>query len=350
MFLTYRFWGLLLLYLFSLINSGSIANWLPIQIREISTDTFLTVRLQLTIAISALLGFYIAWAATRFRAKDMLVIAGICQLAGVCLLTLKDPFIAIQLHFVGAVLFGIGVGTITLSIPAILAGGLGGAQAFVIAFGLLYGVVNVEQMIFPVRLGILWDRFGSDTLYVSTTILALLGLLALLPVNPEMFTKPPQVRTCKRAVRPRNPVLVALGSLIMPYFYYLLYRFHGEVASLRPSPKILSPGGILFTLILFPLVFSALAGIMLGYDLDVPRDIMWLLIIYILLIPIMLFSVVMTTLIEPLNQLAEEHGRQHLIAPWVIFVFGILFPPVAMGLIQWTLNKSILMTEQGVVF
>ena len=351
MFVTYRFWGLMLLYSVTLVNSGLVSSFLPLQVREITNDQVMAVRLQLIIAISGLLGFYVAWAATRTKALIILLIAVILQLSGALLLTPVDPFITIPLRYLGGFLFGLGVGAITLSIPAILVGGTGGAQAFIIAFGLYFAVVNVVSMISPITLGTLWDRFGSNIFIASTSLLAFLGLIALVPVNPDMFTKPPQLRTCNQAVRPRNPVLVSLGSLIIPYYFYFLYKFHGEIASLRPSPKIVSSRGLLFILVLFPLLFSALAGLLLADTFEELRkdniEILWLLVIYILQVPIMLFLVVMTSLVEPLIDLAVEHGTRPWVAPWVIFVFSIIFPPVAMGLIQWSLNKSILVIEQS---
>lgn len=263
MFLTYRFWGLLLFYLFSLASSGLVSAWLPLFLQESSSDaTMLAGLLNYAVATSALLGFYVAWAATRRKAKTVLLVAGILLLVGGLLLTF-DAITAIWLRFVGAVLFGLGAGAITLGVPAILAGGRGGAQAFVIAFGLLFTFTRVSDSSLTLLVGSLWDHYGSSTLAAIMAVLAILGLLALLPANPELFTRPPRARTYSWAVGPRSPVLVALGSVITPIYYYLWYKFHGEVASLRPSSKVLSPWGAVFILLSVELACSVVLAVFL---------------------------------------------------------------------------------------
>jgi MFS family permease len=348
MFVTYRFWGLILLYIFSLASSGLVNTWLTYFLREIypSGPTLLTGLLSYTLAMSILLGFFLAWAATRYETKILLLIAIILQLVGGFVLT-YGSLQMFELRYLGAILCGIGIGAITLGVPAVLAGGKGGAQAFVVAFGLLFVMSRISDLFLPSAVGSLWDRYGSGTLAIGMVALTLLGLIFLLPVKSELFTKPPKARVFQWVVKPRNPVLVGLGSILAPIYYYFVYKFHGEVTSLRPSPKILSPMGALFTLLIFPFAFSAIWGILLGATfIDEINVYLWLLVIAILLIPLMLMAVILTTLVEPLNELAEAHGKKAILAPWVVFVLSVLLLPVAMGLIQWAINRSILITEQ----
>lgn len=349
MFVTYRFWGLILLYVFSLASSGLVNTWLTYFLREIypSGPTMLTGLLSYTLAMSILLGFFLAWAATRYETKILLLIAIIFQLVGGFVLT-YGSLQMFELRYLGAILCGLGIGAITLGIPAILAGGKGGAQAFVVAFGLLFVMARISDLFLPSTVGPLWDRFGSGTLAVGMVVLTLLGLIFLLPVKSELFSKPPKARVFQWMVKPRNPILVGLGSIIAPIYYYFVYKFHGEVASLRPSPKILSPMGALFTLLIFPFAFSAIWGILFGATFIEEINIyLWLLVIAIALIPLMLMAVILTTLVEPLNELAETHGKRAILAPWIVFVLSVLLLPVAMGLIQWAINQSLLITEQA---
>lgn len=347
MFLTYRFWGLLLVYLLALASAALISAWLPMHLRESSPSSATSWAgfVNLTVLMSGLLGFYVAWLATRYQAKNALLVAAALVVLGGLLLTWEFTT-GIGLCLVGAVLFGIGTGTITLGVPAILAGGRGGAQAFVVAFGLLVTVTRVVEAPLVTLVGSLWDHYGSGVLAATVAILGILGVIALLPVSRELFTGPPKARTYDWVVKPRSPVLVGLGSVIGLIYYYFLFKFHGEVASLRPSSRILSPWGAVLLLFL-PTTFAALVGGILRATAGTGELAVLLVFYLVLIMPvIILLSVITTTLVEPLNELAAERGRQPLIAPWVVFVFSVLFMPVAMALIQRALNQSIAMAAQ----
>ena len=307
-FLTYRFWGLFLFYLLSGASVTMVYFWLDFFLREqVSHPSPLLIGpFVYLVTLGTLCGFFIAWGATRWKAKTMLVIAGLFQLVGVLLLILPDLEAANLLRFVGAILLGLGSGTVLLGVPAILANGFGGAQAFVVAFGMLFTISKLEAFFIPTGSAQLMDYAGYMWLAVGAFALALLGLLSLLPVKPVLFDEPPVVRRYNWIPRHRSPFLVALGSLFTPIYFYLIYKYHGEVASLRPSPRILSPWGAV------------------GASF----------------IPL-LFPVMMVTLIEPLNERAIEQGKRPLLAPWVIFVWSILFYPQAMALIQSALNQSL---------
>jgi len=234
-----------------------------------------------------------------------------------------------------------------MGVPAILAGGKGGAHAFVVAFGLLNTLNRITDTLLSVIMGFSWDQYGPRTLMVSMAVLTLLGLIALLPVKSELFTRPPKARTYDWVVRSRSSVLVGLGSIIGIIYYYFIYKFHGEVASLKPSSKILSPWGAVFTLIIFPFAFSILLTVIFLIILVGSTETRWLIAGLVSLIQIMLTAVVLTTLVEPLNELAREHGKKPILAPWIVFVFTFLIPPVGMGLIQWALNQAILITKEA---
>jgi MFS family permease len=347
MLLTYRFWGLLLAYVCMLASSALVVTWLPISLQESAPglQTMWVGLFNLAMTISTLLGFYLAWLATRWQAKRVLLLAATLGLLGGFLLTF-EPITSIPLRLVGVFLFGLGVGAITLGIPAILAGGRGGAPAFVIAFGLLVTVTRVVEMPMTVLVGFLWDHFGPGLLTVSVVALGLLALLALLPVDAKLFSGSPRARTYQWAVKPRSPVLVGLGSVIGLIYYYLLYKIHGEVASLRPSPKTLSPWGAVI-LLFVPATFSAALGFIIGATAGESAGLLWVVLLVLALPSTLLLSVITTSLVEPLNELAAEQGQPRLIAPWVVFVFSVLFLPVAMALVQRALNQAISMARQA---
>jgi MFS family permease len=350
MLLTYRFWGLLLAYVCMLASSALVVTWLPFSLQESAPglQAMWVGLFNLAMIISTLLGFYLAWLATRWQAKRVLLLAATLGLLGGFLLTF-EPITSIPLRLVGVFLFGLGVGAITLGIPAILAGGRGGAPAFVIAFGLLVAVTRVVEMPMTVLVGFLWDHFGPGLLTVSVAALGFLALLALLPVEATLFSGAPRARTYQWDVKPRSAVLVGLSSVIGFIYYYLLYKIHGEVVSLRPSAKLLSPWGAVIVLFV-PATVSAALGFIIGATAGGTGEsagLLWVVLLVLALPTTLLLSVITTSLVEPLNELAAEQGQPRLIAPWVVLVFSVLFLPVAMALVQRALNQAISMARQA---
>jgi hypothetical protein len=89
------------------------------------------------------------------------------------------------------------------------------------------------------------------------------------------------------------------------YGLYWVYRSHGEVAAIAPSRDLLSPRGALWGTILVP--FLALFA--------------------------------MASLLDALNARCQHVGRPRLRSPVTIFLWTLLFAPVAVALIQSGINR-----------
>jgi hypothetical protein len=304
---TYRFWGILLFFFFSALSLGILTTFLPILLRE-------TLDLPLSqggvpsavLAVGGVFGFYLAWATARYRAKALLIAAGVMQLCGVLLLTIPGLAAVPALRYAGAFLTGLAAGAIALAVPSVLAAGRGGAEAFVVAFGLLFTVSRIGSLVAPASIGRVLDAGGYSLLTGIIPGWLVLGLLFLLPVKASLFQGAPGPRGHALSPTHRNPWVVGLLSIINLYSLYWLYRAHGEVRTMAPSRAILSPRG------------AVVAGLFV-----------------ILLYPVMLAS-----LADALNQGAVARGGRPARRPWVIALWAILFAPVAAGLLQSSMNRA----------
>ena len=259
-------------------------------------------------AVSRLLGFYLAWPTIRWKTKPMLIFAGVLQLLGILLITIPGLALMAPLRLTGAILLGIGSGVITLAIPSVIIGGRGGAETFVLSFGIVLALTSIGEMYSPLPIGKLLDTVGSSVLRETTAIMLFLGLLFLLPVKSSLFSGPPPQRDHPLVPTYRPPVSVALLNLLPFYWLYWLYRAHGEVASLVPWRNILSP------------LAAQVASV---FSLTI------------------LEPIILTTLNDALNKHATELGQPLYRASWVIFLWAFLFPPIAMALVQSTMNRVI---------
>lgn len=312
---TYRFWGLLIYYLLSLGSFAMFSSFLAlylnnsigIEISEIGVVNAL-------IALGGIYGFYLAWVTVRWKTVPMLVVAGLIQLAGYILLTVPSLASIPAVRWIGALLLGLGPGIITLAIPSIIAGGRGGGEVFLLTFGLIFILSRINNMFAPIFVGLVYDQFGTWSLGIPVISVLLIGLVFLLPVNRSLFREPPGERGYPLSPARHEPVLEAFLCLIPFYWLYWIYRAHGEVTALAPSRRILSPLG------------SVLAC---------------------LFIPYVIYPVVLTTLNDALNDNAAQIGRQPYRASWVICLWAILFFPVAIGLLQSTMNQIMAEIDRG---
>jgi len=258
------------------------------------------------LGIGGLFGFYLAWAIARDRAKRWLILAGCTQLFGGLLMTIPGLAAIPALRFVGAFLVGLGAGTITLGVPSILAGGRGGAEAFVLTFGAVFTISRIGQLAAPATVGGLISTYGFTALATCVAAWLVLGLLFLLPVKSSLFQGAPGQRGYSLTPTHREPLIVALLCFVPFYWLYWLYRAHGEVTSLAPSRSILSPrASVLASLLASPLC-----------------------------------PVIVTLLVDALNKGAVELGRPVHRRPWVVFLWAVLFLPAAMALVQSDMNRA----------
>jgi len=311
---TYRFWGLLLLYLLSAMSLVALSNFLPVYFQTEVAKRSAILLAESLIGIGGLLGFYIGWVTARYRSKVMLLILGIMQLLGGLLVTIPSLVTINIFGLVGGFLIGLGTGGIALAVPSIIAGGRGGTEAFVTAFGLMFLLTRIEQSYLPISMGLNIQTFGPHpTIMISVITYMVLGTLFLLPVKSSLFHEAPPKRGYSLTPTRREPLTVAISCIIPFYWLYWLYRAHGEITWLAPSRNILSPRA------------SVLAGIFVPF-----------------------FSpVIITSLIEALNKRASELGKPSYRQAWVIFLWSFIFFPVALGLVQTAMNKAMAELNPG---
>jgi hypothetical protein len=289
---------------------------LPIFLRDqldltIGSETGL---LAVLMGVGGLFGLYLAWTATRWQPVSLLVVAAGLQLLGALLLTRPSLAAAPLLRWAGAWLVGLGSGTITLTVPAVIAGGRDGAETFVLSFGVAVVLARIGQMVAPYLMAELWDRFGAPTLGTTVALCLALALLALLPVRRTLFDAPPPPRGAGLPPTRRSPGVVILSCLIPFYWLYWLYRAHGEITSLAPAPAraILTPRAAVLCSLCVPL-FTPL---------------------------------ITTKLNDALNRHAAQTGQPPHRTSRAVFLSSLLFYPLAMAWVQSAMNQVLTASHQ----
>jgi len=302
---TYRFWGLLLFYTLSITGANFVFVGLPLILNRQHTTLIFT-----TSTLAGLCGFFLAWASTQWRTVSVLAIACVLALLGTLLFVVPVLASSSALLLLGAVSFGIGTSAVALGVPAALADGKGGAESFVVAFGI---ILTVSKIVQAGSTSPIVNRFGPSAVVLGAAGSMFLGLLFLLPVKTSLFNKPPLPRGYPLTPTYRSPIAVALLSPLFPYALYWFYRAHGEVTSLKPSPAILSPRGSIGAFF-------------------VP----------------LLFPIAMTSLIQTLNERAVEQGKSPFRSPSAVFLWSLFFYPRGMALVQSAINQSLPNNDQTI--
>lgn len=300
---TYRFWGLLLFYLLSAMSTAMLTGFLPLVLENEREKAGLLIAV---IAVSSLPGLYLAWAAVRWKTVPVLLFAAVLHVIGELLLTTPHATSITPLHWAGAALFGIGSGIIILVVPSVIAGGRGGAAAFTVAFGILLTVARLGEAYAPILMGRAWENSGPLVFRGVTNTFTIASLIFLLPVKHALFNSTPPKRGKSLPPTEQAPIVVALLALVPFYWLHWLYRSHGEIKSLTASRAILSP----------------LASVLIS-----------------LFAPIFIYPIIMTSLIDALNQSAADAGKPRYRRPWAIFLWSLFFPPAAMAFIQSSMNR-----------
>lgn len=311
---TYRFWGLFLWMVLTETGMQLYYRFEYLDLNHIYRLSYSQIGpLMETLRVLAVLcAFFLAWAAVRTSPIRVLLItsSAMACAAGAYLAHWPGRIdAAVVMLFLVQLGFWVGA----LVFPAIIARALGGYEAFLVAFGLTF----VLQDALGAGVSALSDAFFSNlesdlqrTSYaIACTGLLLLAVIALIPIKRVLFTVEPPLRSHPIEPKVRDPILTVVLSVFVPfYFIYWLYRAHGEAAGLRSSRALLTPAGA---------VWVGLIPIM-----------------NIIMLPVML-----TTLADHLNLRAGELGLTRLLRPWATLLLGIFLPFVAVGLLQWALNR-----------
>ena len=307
---TYRFWGLLLFYVFTVFSVSLLRRWyLPHYLYERGFSGSALVLMYALIGGSSILGFLLGWLAVQRRTVAfLLTIAVLNFLGGLCLTI--DQLAAAPAVLLGPVLVGVALGTTLIAIPALFAGG-GRAGSFVVAFGIAVSTSLILDFACGPWVATLLETLGYSYLARLVNFLSLVGIIVLIPVDRVLFSLPPSTRS--RPLKPvkRNPVGVFILCFAPIYnLYHVLhwvYRVHGEVCFLAPSRRLLSPIAAVFVFLFVPLM---------------P--------------PIM-----MATLATQLNNRALAVGKRPRLSITGVFLWSIFLFPLVMDNLQRELNFAV---------
>ena len=308
---SYCFWGLLIYFILFIVSTNfvfSFSIWLflseHVGLESSQIQILFTVK-----AIATLNGFFLAWIAIRTRNHYILFLYSTIVLIGILLVSFTQNLFLI---FLGSAIIGLCSGAIALTIPSIIAGGRGGAEMFVVAFG----IVTIFETISGVSLNaaslLLFTNISPVKFLLIFAIPIILGMGFLIPVHSKFFYQIPPIRGISLSPQKREPILVALLCFVPFYSIYWLYKLHGEIRSFTDSSKLLSPRAAAWSIIFIPF-----------------------------LLPMML-----TSLNDCLNKVSSTQKVKEQRATWVIVLWSILFYPVSFAFIQSDINKLIKISAQ----
>ena len=353
---TYRFWGLFLWFV--LTAAGMQYHQLFLFFRLTDVVGF-TPRLAGTILSIAqgwglLVALILVWVAIRTRpVLTLLITGGLAALAAFAVAASWPRGLAATV----AMLFCLNMGfyVVTLLFPTLVAGALGGYEAFFVAFGVSF----LFQYLMGGAMTPLYASLGASTSVNATTSawpayisagLLLLAAICLIPVKHALFTVEPPPRGRSFAPKYREVFLTALLTAIVPFYVlYWLYQAHGEAAHLRSSRALLSPRGAVWiaaVVVTFPSILTALAVALLSAQ-GTEAVAGAVGIAAVPLLGLVMYSIMLTTLADHLNLRATELGLPRVCRPWAVFLWTMLFAPVAVGVLQSGLNGLAARTAQS---
>jgi hypothetical protein len=297
---TYRFWGLAL---FAMFAGAGLAVFHMVQMFVLMSDRNLRGLAPFFEALGGLYGFYLAWATLRWRSITTLAACVGLQLISMSLIVLASPLPEFLVCFLMGVI-GLTGGRVLGTILAIIADGRGGGEAFLVASGVIAFIAWPFVTILPNLSGMLLARTEVGFVFAIVAICLVDAIIVILPVRRALFSEAPPVRGYALDPRQRDPIKTALLWLVPVYPLYWLYRAHGETRAFVQSRNILSPRAAVAISLFVPL----------------------------------LLPVLMSSLIEALRQVNSKESKSKLATPGAVFTWSIFLPPVAVWILQKTLN------------
>jgi hypothetical protein len=349
---TYRFWGLFLWFVLTAAGAQYHQLFSFFRLTEVVGFTPRLVGTIVSIAQGGglLAALILAWAAIRTRpVLTLLITGGFAALAAFVVAAGWPRGLAATV----ATLFCLNTGfyVVTLLFPTLVAGALGGYEAFFVAFGVSF----LFQYLMGGAMTPLYASLGASTSVNATTSawpayisagLLLVAVICVIPVKHALFTVEPPPRGRCFAPKYREVFLTALLTAIVPFYVlYWLYQAHGEAAHLRSSRALLSPRGAVWiaaVVVMFPSMLTALAAALLSAQGTGVVGIA-----AVPLLGLVMYSIMLTTLADHLNLRATELGLPRVCRPWAVFLWTMLFAPVAVGVLQSGLNGLAARTAQS---
>jgi len=301
---SWRFWGLLLAYVLLVpLADAALFQSFPFWRENVGLGPAEYSAMLSTRHVASAFGLCLAWVAVRWRPGVALVLLAVLKVLGLALLFFVSLG-SFGTRSAGAVLVGLSTGALVLAVPALIAGGRRGAEAFVVSFGIVSTMGLIVGLLASYAVGTSVRAWGPWWVAYIAAIAAILGTIVASTVGSALFAGPPPERGYSFAPVARGPVAAALLSLVPFYGLYWLYRTHGEVAAVAPSRGLLSPRAALWGSIFVP--FLALVS--------------------------------MASLVDALNAKRQALGRPRVRSPVAVFLCALFVAPVAVGLVQSGIN------------
>jgi hypothetical protein len=305
---SYRFWGLFLFFGFLLIPNVISINLIQIIRMEFNLSYVDISTIYGFKTFGLFLGLWLAWFMVRMKNHYLLYLFSSFAIGGLILILFIPSTITLSISLF---LIGLSSGAITLSIPAIISGGKGGSEMFIVSFGIItffeLTIRNSTQLL----VGITGDMGGNKAIILIGLASAIVGSILLIPAKTNLFNTNPPKREFALTPKFRNPSEVVLLCLIplynIYYIIYLSYRYHGEVNSINPTQKILSPRAAAWCICLIPF----------------------------------LYPIITSSLNDSLTPKLLINNTPKYNKTWVIILWAFIFLPVSFALIQSNMNKLI---------
>ncbi|MBD3376017.1 hypothetical protein GF406_13355 [candidate division KSB1 bacterium] len=301
---SYRFWGLVLFYLFIELSFSqkNLSFYSLLDHKDFSESQITFIFSSSALAIFG--GIYLAWF-THTKAKISLIIAAGILIVTQSLFIYSESYLLVMLNEL--IYQGI-VGYIYILLISLIVGRKGTTQNFIICFGIIvllnrFAVLQGRYVFYDIILKFDFGFSNLSSLLIQLLIPILLAIIVITPVNPLFFRD--DVPERKKTIQPeiKSPVLTGLLGLVPFYNLYILFRMHGQVAHLSRSHQIVTP------------VTSVLLGLFVPF-----------------LLPLFLIS-----LWSVLYKTRETEKS----SAWYEYFYCFILYPVAFGYIQKELNELI---------
>jgi hypothetical protein len=302
---SYRFWGLCLFFVFLSFPNSIFALVISFYYKELGIPINSIAILHLVKILASLGGFWLAWFMVRMKNHKLLYLFSSLTIIGLLLVYFIPSMITISTY---SFLLGLSLGAIVLSIPSLIIGGRGGSEMFIVSFG----IMTFFEVLSPNLSYLLSPIIEGNKCYILISLgSVILGSVLLLPINKNLFNTNPPKREFAFTPKFRDPTQVALLGLIpffnIFYIIYLAYRYHGEVNSINPSQKILSPRAAAWCIFLIPIFYP----------------------------------VIMSSLNSSLIPKLLTNNPIKFYKTWVVILWAFLLLPISFALIQSNVNKLI---------
>ena len=303
---TYRYWGLFLAFVFSAAATELYKSFVRLRFQGVGFENIERIE-NFTGFCWILLAALVVWIALRTQSVRVLAITAAIAAAAsaACLIPAIDANVSVALAGIFIPLLS---ATLLIGLPVLLAKARGGSQPMLVGFGVAWLFGNLFAVGLTALTESMGPKYGLPFLSLEITILPLLAFISLLPIWRGPFSVELPRRERWFGLVSRDPVMTALLSCFVPFYVvYWAYRIHGEEAYVKPSPRLLTP-----------------------------RAAAWLTAIPVL--SAVLFPIMMSTLAEHHNEVSAESESEYMQRPWVVFLWCLVFWPVAVGLVQARLN------------